>query len=105
MLLWALSVLSIIFFGCEATAPFGVTSDPTTAANQTFDYIIVGGGTAGLAVAARLSEDPNVRVLVVEAGPDNRTDNVVTDIRDFPIASNTAVDWAYKTVDNRTISG
>lgn len=34
-----------------------------------FDYIVVGGGTAGLAVAARLSEDPQVHVGVIEAGP------------------------------------
>ena len=36
--------------------------------NTTFDYIIVGGGNAGLTLAARLSETPSTRVAVVEAG-------------------------------------
>ena len=36
-----------------------------------FDYIICGGGTAGLVMAGRLSENPNTRVVVLEAGPDN----------------------------------
>lgn len=36
--------------------------------NETFDYVVVGGGTAGLAIATRLAEDPLNLVAVIEAG-------------------------------------
>ncbi|KAA1467680.1 alcohol oxidase [Dentipellis sp. KUC8613] len=84
---------------------YGVSSDPTTAANQTFDYIIIGGGTAGMTMAARLSEDPNISVLVVEAGGDDRMDPFVSDVYKFTAAYGTPMDWGWATDQNRTIHG
>lgn len=42
-----------------------------------YDYVIVGGGTSGLVVASRLSEDAKLRILVVEAGGDHKGDVLV----------------------------
>ncbi|KAI9507317.1 alcohol oxidase [Russula earlei] len=44
---------------------------------KSFDYVIIGGGTTGLVVAARLSEDSSVSVLVLEAGASNLNDPAI----------------------------
>lgn len=68
------------------------------ATSETFDYVVVGGGTAGLVVANRLSETPTVRVAVIEPGGDERNNPNVTVALSYGVAYNTPIDWAYQTV-------
>lgn len=51
---------------------------------QTYDYVIAGGGLAGMVLAGRLSEDANRRVLVIEAGYDEESRSTVTGVS-FPL--------------------
>jgi choline dehydrogenase len=63
-----------------------------------WDYVIVGGGSAGSALAARLTEDPGTRVLVLEAGrPDHLWDPFIhmPAALSFPIG-NPRYDWMYR---------
>ncbi len=76
-------------------------SDPT------YDYVIVGAGSAGCVLAARLSEDPNVRVLLIEAGPPDTNENIHVPVA-FGSLFRTQVDWDYFTaveplIDSRRV--
>ena len=60
-----------------------------------FDYIVVGGGSAGAAVASRLSEDPSVEVALVEAGPDDRGLDEILQLDRWMELLESGYDWDY----------
>ncbi|HET8558077.1 MAG TPA: choline dehydrogenase [Gaiellaceae bacterium] len=73
----------------------------------TWDYVIVGGGSAGSALAARLTEDPSTRVLVLEAGrPDHLWDPFIhmPAALSFPIG-NPRYDWMYSSEPEPFMNG
>ena len=61
-----------------------------------YDYVIVGAGSAGCVLAARLSEDPGVRVCLIEAGPQDTHENVHVPAA-FGKLFRTSLDWDYDT--------
>src|SRR6476619_1320757 len=65
--------------------------------NATFDYVVVGGGTAGAIVAARLSEDPDVSVCLFEAGPSDVGFDDVLQLRRWLSLLEWPIDLAYTT--------
>ncbi|GAA1190477.1 GMC family oxidoreductase [Prauserella alba] len=60
-----------------------------------FDYVVVGGGSAGAAVASRLSEDPDVTVCLLEAGPSDVGDRNILELNRWMALLESGYDWDY----------
>ncbi|KAH9818546.1 putative GMC oxidoreductase family protein [Teratosphaeria destructans] len=77
-----------------------------TVALPAADFVICGGGTAGLVLAARLSEAPSVSVAVIEAGGDHSHDiNVLAPGLLTSLYGNPEYDWGYESVPQAYMNG
>lgn len=69
-----------------------------------YDYVIVGAGSAGCVLASRLSEDPDVSVLLLEAGPPDVKENIHVPLGYLKLGA-TDVDWDYHSAPEAACSG
>ena len=70
-----------------------------------YDYIIVGGGSAGSVLAGRLSEDPAIRVALIEAGPADRSVLIHCPAGLAVMAKYALSSWSYSTVPQPGLNG
>jgi choline dehydrogenase len=70
----------------------------------TFDYVIIGAGSSGCVLAARLSEDASARVLLLEAGEDDTNPDIHTPSAAWNVWM-TEADWGYTTVPQPGAAG
>jgi choline dehydrogenase-like flavoprotein len=85
---------------------FYSTSEPMT---STYDYVVIGAGSAGCVIASRLTEDPDVRVLVMEAGGSDasalfRKPGMLAIVYQVPRLKKRA-DWGYRTTPQKHMDG
>ncbi|KAG9226738.1 hypothetical protein CCMSSC00406_0008438 [Pleurotus cornucopiae] len=98
-MMWAKLIFFTTFAIVQAARPHGLTNDAAAFASQSFDFLIVGGGTAGLTIATRLSEVSSVTVGVIEAGqffPDEPLVN--TPFLFGRVLGNSSFDWNFASV-------
>lgn len=74
-------------------------------AESSYDYVVVGAGSAGAVLAARLSEDPATTVLLIEAGGESHTADEVNIPAAFPTLFKTRWDWNYTTTPQKQLDG
>ncbi len=77
----------------------------TTPSSEPYDYIIIGAGSAGCVIANRLSEEPALRVAVLEAGGRDWNPWLHVPVGYFKTLHNPRTDWCYKTEPDPGLNG
>uniref|UniRef100_UPI000A7355F6 GMC family oxidoreductase n=1 Tax=Neptunicoccus sediminis TaxID=1892596 RepID=UPI000A7355F6 len=91
--------------GVAVSAPLALGAGHAKAqAAERYDYVIIGAGSAGCALAARLSEDADKTVLVLEAGPADENQFIHIPAA-FPNLFQTPLDWAYMSTPQEHADG
>lgn len=82
-----------------------MTNRPSGTADIEADVIVVGAGTAGSVIAAGLSEDPSLDVLLVEAGPTDRNPWIHIPVGFSRLLQSKRLNWRYRTVPQPGLDG
>ena len=91
--------------GVAVAVPLGLGARHAAAqAAETYDYIVIGAGAAGCALAARLSEDADKSVLILEAGPADENQFIHVPAA-FPNLFLSPLDWGYTTTPQAHADG
>ena len=91
--------------GDQVLAAPGALLQGRRSIEASYDYIVVGAGSAGCTLAARLSEDPARRVLLIEAGGADISRPALESPVLWPSTFRTDVDWAYRTTPQARAAG
>lgn len=70
-----------------------------------YDYVVVGGGSAGCVMASRLSEDPDVKVCLLEAGPADTSFMIHMPFGLLGLMRSRTLNWNYQTEPQRHLNG
>lgn len=90
-------------FGVSAAA---ITIEPFSGAfkSQSYDYVIIGAGSAGCALTARLLADSSARILLIEAGGSNARGEIKDFTQSYRLTMpGSSVDWAFKSEPQRAL--
>ena len=71
---------------------------------ERYDHVVIGAGSAGCVLAARLTEDPGTKVLLLEAGGDDSVDEITIPAA-FSKQFRTRLDWGYSTDEQKHAQG